>query len=525
MGYLLRQVGSGAAASATRENGAVHVEGKVDGAVRGVPSNLSSSSHQLTDSRAVIGRAAGASKALIIRQALVYSSNILGSAILARLLPPNEFGFYGVVLFAVAFLGVFGGTGFAAKLLITHEEPSVDDFKVVFTAQQLMVGALFLALWIAAPFLSSVYRMPEYGRWFFRMIGGALVMTSFMVIPQIRMERELAFGKLAVVEVSQAFAFNLTAVYLAWKGYGALSFSAALMIRALVGAMLAHRSMPWAMGLRWHPQTLFQYLHFGVALQAGQFVSVLKDSISPLFVGMFLGATQVGYVTWASSLAAYAVWILMPLQRLYLPFFARLQHDREQLRRVVVFALWMANAVAAPLTVFTLALSRPITILIFGQKWLLALPLFFWFSLGNLFIPCSAPLMGVLNALGDSRKTLAVSIMWMVTTWLFGVPCIALFGINGFGIAMLGVQFTNLVLFWMVWRTLTLSPFRSYWPSWPLAGVVGLLLFLIQFAFPIRSILLLLCYVTAGIILYSAVLWFSCSEKISVIVDIMRKPA
>jgi O-antigen/teichoic acid export membrane protein len=328
------------------------------------------------------------------------------------------------------------------------------------------------------------------------------------------MERELAFGKLAIVEVCQAIAFNLSAVFLAWKDFGALSFSTALMIRAVVGVVLAHWSMPWSMGLKWHLPTLLRHLHFGIALQAGQFVSMLKDSISPLFVGIFLGVVEVGYVTWASSLAAYAVWILMPMQRIYFPFFASLQHDHVQLRRVVLFTLWMGNVVAAPLTIITLALSRPITILIFGQKWLVALPLYYLFCFGNLFVPCSAPLLAVLNALGQSRKTLAISVMWMATTWLFGVPCIMLFGVNGFGIAMLGVQLTNLVLFWIVWRTLSVSPFSAYWPAWPLAGGVGLLLFLMQYALPIHRILSLSCYAVIGMVVYGTVLWFGCPQKI-----------
>jgi O-antigen/teichoic acid export membrane protein len=473
----------------------------------------------------VFKRAAQASTALVIRQGLVYGTNILGSVVLARLLPPDQFGFYGIVLFAVAFLGIFGGTGFAANLIRTRDEPSLEDMRVLFTAQQLMVGVLFLVLWIAAPALSSLYRMPDYGRWFFRMIGGALAMTSFMVMPQIRMERELAFDRLAIVEVCQAIAFNLSAVFLAWRGWGALSFSAALMIRAGIGAILAHRSMPWKMGLMWHPPTLFRHLHFGAAVQAGQFVAMLKDSISPLFVGMFLGTADVGYVTWASSLSAYALWILMPMQRLYMPFFARLQHDREQLRRVVSFALWMANLVAAPLTIITLALSRPITVLIFGQKWLVALPLYYLFCFGTLLVPSSTPLMGVLNALGQSKKTLAMSVIWMGTTWLFGVPCILLFGLNGFGVAMIGVQLTNLVLFWMVWRTLAVSPLAAYWPSWPLAAGVGLLLFLAQFAFPIHNLLLLSCYVTAGIVVYGTVLWFAYPQKILNVVRLLRSPA
>jgi len=473
----------------------------------------------------VLRRAARASTALLVRQALVYGANIMGSIILARMLPPEQFGFYGIVLFAIVFLSVFGGTGFAANLIRISDEPSTEEMRVLFTAQQLMVGVLFLALWFAAPFLSSLYRMPEYGRWFFRMIGGALVMTSFMVMPQILMERELAFDKLAIVEVSQAIAFNVSAVFLAWKGFGPLSFSTSLMVRAAVGAILAYRSEPWKIGLMWHPQTLFRHLHFGIQLQAGQFVGILKDSISPLFVGMFLGAREVGYVTWASGLAAYAIWILMPLQRLYLPLFARLQQDREQLRRAVAFAAWMSNAIAAPLTVITLVLSRAITILIFGQKWLVVLPLAYLFCFGNLFAPCSFPMLGALNALGKSKSTLSMAVMWMGTTWLFGVPCIILFGLNGFGVALIGVQLTNLVLFWLVWRAIFLSPLPAYWPSWPLAGGVGILLLLIQHSFPVHSLWMLCCYGAVGLIAYGSAMWFGYPQRIRTIFKLFERPA
>jgi O-antigen/teichoic acid export membrane protein len=283
--------------------------------------------------------------------------------------------------------------------------------------------------------------------------------------------------------------------------------------------------MPWKMGLMWHPPTLFRHLHFGIALQAGQFVSMLKDSISPLFVGMFLGAADVGYVTWASSLSAYALWILMPMQRLYLPFFARLQHDREQLRRVLSFALWMSNVVAAPLTIVTLALSRPITVLIFGSKWLVALPLYFLFCMGNIFVPGGPPMAGALNALGQSRNTLKISVIQMAATWIFGVPCILRFGLLGFGIAMLGVQFTALLLYWMVWRVLAVSPFPACWPSWPLAGAVGLLLFLAQFALPIHTVLALSGYAAAGIGVYGGVLWFAYPQKIHTVIGLLRRSA
>jgi O-antigen/teichoic acid export membrane protein len=485
----------------------------------------SASESPAMDSTTVIHRAARAGTALMVRQAFVYGANIVGSIVLARLLPAEQYGYYGIVLFAVAFLGIFGGTGFAANLIRTLHEPSLEEMRVMFTAQQIIVVILFAALWLASPWFASLYHMPGDGPWFFRMIGGALLLVSFMVIPQIRLERELAFDKLAVIEVIQALAFNVSAILLAWRNFGALSFSLALMLRAAIGAVLAYRAMPWKMGLLWHWPTLRDHLHFGIALQSGQFVSMVKDSISPLFIGVLLGASAVGYVTWATSLTAYAVWILMPVQRIYLPLFARLQHDAVQLRRAVSFVLWLANTVAAPLTVITLALSHAITVIVFGPKWLVALPLYYLFCFGNLFVPCSTPMIGVLNALGRSRQTFGIAFMWMTATWVLGVPFVLLWGLRGFAFAMVGVQLSNLVLFWLVRRVVDISPWPAYWPSWPLAGGVGAVLLLMQAAAPVHGMLMLAAYAAFGLLIYTIAIWFSNQAKIVSILRLLRTPA
>jgi O-antigen/teichoic acid export membrane protein len=156
----------------------------------------------------------------------------------------------------------------------------------------------------------------------------------------------------------------------------------------------------------------------------------------------------------------------------------------------------------------TLALSHPITALIFGARWLPALPLFYLFCFGNLFVPCSTPMLGVLNALGESRKTLHISLIWMGTTWALGVPLTLWLGIMGFGIAMIGVQLTNLVLYWMVWKITGVTPWSAYLPSWPVSIAVASLLVLSQMIFPARHIAELLVYGATGLGIYSLVLWF-----------------
>jgi O-antigen/teichoic acid export membrane protein len=470
----------------------------------------------------VVRKAAAAGRALLIRQILVYGSNIGGSVLLARLISADQYGFYGIVLFLISFLGIFGGTGFAGNLIRMNEEPTKSDFEVMFTAQQMMVLVIFAVGWILAPMLGTMYHMGASGPWFFRMGGGALLLTSFMVMPQIKMERELAFDRLALVEVCQAVGFNVAAISFALKGWGALSFSAALLVRSGIGAVLAHIVSPWRVGFRWDLPVIKQHLHYGVALQAGQIVGIVKDSISPLFVGMLLGAADVGYVTWATALAAYAVWILMPLQRLYLPLFARLQNDPPRLKRVLGHVLWLVNALAAPLTLITLALSHPITVLIFGTKWLAALPLYYLVCFGNLFVPSSTPMLGALNALGESRKTLYMATIWTISTWVIGVPMAWWLGLKGFGMALVGVQLTNLILYRMVARTTGISPLAAYMPSWPLAAGIAIVLGLLQLVSPVQHIVGLVTYGVAGMMIYAAVLWIGFPEKTRVILQLRK---
>lgn len=467
-------------------------------------------------------QAANGAVALLVRQGLVYGSNIAGGIILARLLTQVEFGFYGIVLFFVVFLNIFGGTGFAANLIRTEEHPTLADFRAVFTGQQILVASVFVGIWAAAPWLASHYHMQHHGSSFFRLIGLSLVLTSLMVVSQVLMERELAFGKLAVVEVAQALAFNLVAVVLSWRGVGSLSFAIALAVRAACGALLSNIIEPWTMGWHWDATAMKKHLRFGLALQAGQFISLAKDSITPVFVGLYLGAAKMGYVTWASTLASYPIMMLMPLQRLYLPFFARLQSDREELRRYAAHAMWMANAIAAPLVVITVALAQPITVLIFGSKWLAALPLFYCLAVASAVAAGSAPMLGLLNAVGKSHVTLVLALTWMITTWAFGVPLMIKFGVIGFGIALLVVAVTNIGLYWAVWREVSLSVLPTYWPCWPIAITIGGFMFFLQRLAPIYGIPALAAYGLAYLVIYLAILWFGFPARARILGRLFR---
>jgi O-antigen/teichoic acid export membrane protein len=229
---------------------------------------------------------------------------------------------------------------------------------------------------------------------------------------------------------------------------------------------------------------------------------------------MFLGATEVGYINWAGMVAAYAVFALMIFTRIYMPAFARMQNHPEQLGRFVERIIWATNSLAAPLSILILTLAVPITRLIYGEKWLAALPILYLLWVANLFVATVTPLYGLLNAIGKSRVTFVFTVIWMAGTWAIGVPSIIAFGSIGFAIANVIVQFSNLILFRTAQRYVKFRILPMVAPCWLIAGFTGAMVHFAQHVVPVGSIPLLFLYAVVGLGFYLAVFGIIYGERI-----------
>ncbi|HLJ61979.1 MAG TPA: oligosaccharide flippase family protein [bacterium] len=441
--------------------------------------------------------------ALGIRQVITQGANAAGSILLARVLSPTQFGLVAVLTFGISFLTSFGGTGFAASLIREPAEPVEDDYRALFTVQELVVLVIAAAVVVIAPNIARTYHLPPENAWLFRLAALAFALTSLMVVPQVRLERHLDFGRLAVVEVAQALVYNAVAVLLALRGWGALSLAVALVVRSAMGAAMINLVNPWRPALRWDWARVRTHLSFGLPYQGIAAVSLMKDSVTPVFIGLLLGTQSVGYISWASFVSTYPVLALFALQRMYLPVFARLQ-TAPGLARYVEQTIWATNALVAPLAVLTLAFITPITHLVFGDQWLGALPLFYILWVANLSIATATPVLGLLNALGRSRTTFAFAAICAATMWAAGVPLSWRFGAVGIAWADLAVQVPTLLFFRAAQARVPFRILPVVVPPWIWAAIVGLLLFGAQHFRPITRLTDLVVYFACGLTVYGA---------------------
>ncbi len=269
-------------------------------------------------------KAARGASALAVRQVVVTAANVLGGILLARTLTPSEFGGFAIVALFASIVLTVTGTGLATNLIRRNEAPDGLAKGSVFALLLGLALCFALATSILAPVVVAAYGMKPSVVLAIQLTSVAGIASTFMVIPQVQLERELRFGRLAVVEIGQALTFNTVAVTLALLGFGLVSIGIAYATKLATGAVLSHMLSPWQIRLHWDTNQLAENLAFSVPFQGSAFVSIAKDGITPILAGILTTVEDVGFLTWASMFASFSILALMIVQRIYLPTFARL---------------------------------------------------------------------------------------------------------------------------------------------------------------------------------------------------------
>ncbi|WP_345206735.1 oligosaccharide flippase family protein [Fodinibacter luteus] len=403
------------------------------------------------------------------RQVLVSAAMLLGGIALARLLQPADFGYYAFAALAVSLSMVISEGGIGASLIRESEPPSTPDLRLAFTFQLAVSLTLAAAAWFAIPRLGVALSLSPDGTQVVALALVAPLIAALRTVPIVRLERQLQFGPIGAASVAEVITFNLVAVAMAGMGRGTISLGFGIVAGTLVGTGWLLVASPWRPRLYLSTKRLRHHLRFGLPYQGIALISVAKDSINPLMIGLIAGATQVGLVEWAQRFAAFALFALFAMQRLLLTWFARLQFEHDDLRTAVRTSLFAAYGLVAPLAMAILVFSEPIVQDVFGEQWAPGLPVFWWLWAANILVPAAAVGMAALNALGESRTTFVFAVVWMVATWALGVPLIAWLGFIGFGVANLLVQVTNLLLFRVVTRRVEFPWIRTAVVPWCMA--------------------------------------------------------
>lgn len=378
------------------------------------------------------------------RYFFLYAITLVAQGLLGAFLTTSQFGIFGVVSAVINFLVYFSDVGLAAALIQKKEKVDEDDLKTTFTVQQILVITLLTLVFVFSSKIKSFYGLDQSAIYLLYALGISFLMSSLKTIPSVLLERGLRFEKIAVSNVLENLAYNLTLVILAWKGFGITSFTIAVLVRGVVGLTSLYIFQPWIPSFAISRKSLSKLLKFGIPYQINTFIAVLKDDGLTLVLGKIMGVSSLGILVWAQK------WIQVPLRvvldnvtKVTFPAFSRMQDDKANLEKSVTKSIFFTTFLVFPATIAIVIMFPMITNIIPKyNQWLPAILPMTLLAINVLFASVTTQLTNVLNAIGKIKITSILMVMWTILTWVF-VPYLAKrFGVNGAaaGYALVGTS-------------------------------------------------------------------------------------
>lgn len=406
---------------------------------------------------------AGAVSLTFRRVALQGISFITINLILARLLPVATLGVFNISTAVVSFFGFFSDIGLAAAIIQKKDKITDEDLRTTFTIQQIIMLFLLVIIWFSAPFLASEYSLNDQGMWLIRALGISFFVTSLKVIPSVLLERDLKFNPLVGVEILETLFFNVVLVVLVWFKYDLTAFSVAVLVRAVVGVIAIYEVSPWRIGFSFSKEAAKTLLNFGIPYQLNSLLALLKDRLVPLVIAKMIGATGVGYVTWAQNLAFLPLEVMNIVIRVSFPTFARIQDDKKMLKMALERSLFITTLFIYPMLFGILALAPSLVDHVVSKKWIPALPLIYFFAFSTFWATISTTFTNTLNAIGKIGITLKLMIFWTVITWILTPILTYQFGFLGVAYSSAIISFTSIVTIFIVKRYIDVDVISNIW--------------------------------------------------------------
>lgn len=428
------------------------------------------------------------------------------TAVLSRLLTPNDFGVVGVATVIIAFFNILGDIGIGPAI-IQHDSLNKNDLREIHTFTTYI--GIFLAIiffscsWLIANLYESqiLVRVCQY-------LSLSIIFTCWGIVPTNLQYKLKRFRRIALITLSVQIIVGILSIAYAYFGGGvyALVFSsvASSFLLALIYNINANLKCKLKIGIG----SLQKIMSFSTYQFLFNILVYFSRNIDKLLIGRYIGLTSLGYYEKSYRL------MMLPLQNItfvinpvMLPIFSSLQYDLTELGRKYMRLLQALSYISFPISVILFFCSPELIIGIFGEQWAQSIiPLqILSFTVGLQILTSTT---GSIYQAANATKQLLITGCWgaafMITGFIFSIYYWGT--LEAVCYAYLLAQLANTVqCFYLLFKTLGM---KSYKPlmSFIKPLIISIFIFILmwyqqQFIPSIGCWLILLLKVILGVLL------------------------
>ena len=288
--------------------------------------------------------------------------------IMARLLTPKDYGLIGMLAIFLAVAQSLIDSGFSQALIRKQDRTDVDN-STVFYFNIVVSSALYLILFIAAPFVADFYNQPELTS-VMRVVCLGVILNSLAVVQRALLTVRIDFKTQAKASLSAAVISGCIGIVLAYCGFGVWSLVVQQLLNLSVNTLLL-----WIFS-KWRPIAVFSWksfhelFAFGSKMLASGLLDTLYRNIYPIVIGKLFSASSLGHYTRAHQFSEFpSSNVTGIIQRGTYPILCGIQDETERLAIVYRKFLKLSAFIIFPLMIGLSAVARPFIDIVLGAQW------------------------------------------------------------------------------------------------------------------------------------------------------------
>lgn len=346
---------------------------------------------------------------LILRDLVLKFISIIGQIILVRLVAPEYFGIFAVILFAVSLFELFTDFGLSQAIVQSRTVIANKQLGTIFCFK-LIVGIIaFSFLLISFPIIKLFYhQLSDDNFLMVAVVGSIIVIKSMKNVFLAIFDKELNFSIISKIDASGVIVYVITAITLAFYKINIWNFVYAIFLKEIIELIMAFNYSSSKLHLALDIKSIKPMLKYGSFLQIGNIISFAEKSIVPI-VGFRLSSHSIGLLDWSSKVAGLSNTLFENFGRAAFSGMVKIQDAKDKLSQTINKSVGILNIISFLFIVLILGFGKEVMVIVLSDKWLSALPALYWFALGLLFFAGSITIAHALLAMGKSKEVMVFS--------------------------------------------------------------------------------------------------------------------
>ncbi len=294
--------------------------------------------------------------------------SLVSIVIFARLLSPDEFGTFAILMIFIGFLGIFSDMGTAAAL-IHIQKPSNLLLSSVFYFNLFIGIILTVVMILLSAAIATFFDNPQITQ-MLQIISLNFIIVSFGVVQKALLQKNIDFKHLSLIQSLAMFIGVVTGISLAIYGLGVYSLIAQVLVSSIIGT-----GMIWFYS-SWRPEFSFSFdeikkiWKYTANLSAFEFINYFATNADNFLIGKYLSSSALGVYSLAYKIMLYPLQnISRILMRVLFPAFSTLQNDNQRFQKAYLRVIFFISLVSFPLMAGLMATSNVLVDVLFGDKW------------------------------------------------------------------------------------------------------------------------------------------------------------